>query len=78
MFQTLWPRLRRVLNTQAKIYEFVCLLTGAYGNSSREVRDNGVLVFRLLLDNPAVRAFAEGRRASDVQQEGFNVRRGEL
>jgi hypothetical protein len=63
LFQALWPRLRRVLKTQAKLYEFVCLLTTACGNSSREIRDNGVLVFRLLLDNPAIRAFAEGRRA---------------
>ena len=65
LFDALWPRLQRVLRNQPKLHEFVCLLTAACGNSSRELTEKGVFVFRLLLDNPAVRAFAEGRRAGD-------------
>jgi hypothetical protein len=65
MFQVLWPRLRRALRTQTMVFEFIRLLTDACGNSSHEVRENGIFVFRLLLDNPAIRAFAEGWRAAD-------------
>jgi hypothetical protein len=65
MFQALWPRLRRALRTQAMVFEFICLLTDACGKSGRELREDGILVFRLLLDNPAIQAFAEGRRAAD-------------
>jgi hypothetical protein len=78
LFQAMWPRLRRVLRNQAKLYEFVCLVAAACGNSSRELRENGIFVFRSVLDNPAIRAFAEGRRANDLQQENSNVIRGEL
>lgn len=63
LFDALWPRLQRVLRSQLKLYEFVCLLTTARGHSSRELRENGIFVFRSVLDNPAVRAFAEGRRS---------------
>jgi hypothetical protein len=65
LFDALSPRLLKVLRNQPKLHEFVCLLTAACGNSSRELTGKGVFVFRSVLDNPAVRAFAEGRRAGD-------------
>jgi hypothetical protein len=65
LFDALWPRLQKVLRNQPKLHEFVCLLTAACGNSSRELTEKGVFVFRLVLDNPVVRAFAGGRRAGD-------------
>jgi hypothetical protein len=65
LFDALSPRLLKVLRNQPKLHEFVCKLTAACGNSSRELTGKGVFVFRSVLDNPAVRAFAEGRRAGD-------------
>jgi hypothetical protein len=65
LFDALSPRLLKVLRNQPKLHEFVCMLTAACGNSSRELTGKGVFVFRSVLDNPAVRAFAEGRRAGD-------------
>jgi hypothetical protein len=65
LFDALSPRLLKVLRGQPKLHEFVCLLTAACGNSSRELTTKGVFVFRSIFDNPAVRAFAEGRRAGD-------------
>jgi len=65
LFDALSPRLLKVLRNQPKLHEFVCLLTAACGNSSRELTHKGVFVFRFVLDNPAARAFAEGRRAGD-------------
>jgi len=65
LFDAMWPTMQRVLRNQPKLYEFVSLLTTACGNSSRELTEKGVFVFRFVLDNPAARAFAEGRRAGD-------------
>ena len=46
LVRKLWPRLRAVLTTQEHVFCFVRDLSTLYGESMRELRPEGVLVFR--------------------------------
>jgi hypothetical protein len=46
LIRKLWPRLWTVLTTQEHIFCFVRDLSALYGESIRELRPEGVLVFR--------------------------------
>jgi hypothetical protein len=46
LIRKLWPRLRTVLTTQEHVFCFVRDLSALYDESIRELRPEGVLVFR--------------------------------
>jgi hypothetical protein len=47
LIRKLWPRLRAVLTTHEHVFCFLRDLSALYGESIRELRPEGVLVFRL-------------------------------
>ena len=46
VFNSVWPRLRRVLVTSSSIYQFVLALASACKDPCLELRDEGILVLR--------------------------------
>jgi len=50
VFNSVWPRLRRVLVTPSSIYQFVLALASACKDPCLELREEGILVLRLTAD----------------------------
>jgi hypothetical protein len=46
LFNSLWPKLRRVLRTRQSLYRFIDLLTSSYEEECRRVTDEGIVVLK--------------------------------